>query len=76
MVPTIDVAPLFGPADAARAAVDRAIAAADAEIRPLPADDPRSFTPFRYGDYLWERITTFVEFRGMERQRPAELPPR
>ena len=51
-------------------------ARADAEIHPLPADEPRSFTPFRYGDYLWERITGFVEFRGMERQRPAELPPR
>jgi len=44
-------------------------ARADAEIRPLPGDDPESFAPFLYGDYLWERITTFVEFRGMERQR-------
>lgn len=46
-------------------------ARADAEIRPLPGDDPESFEPFLYGDYLWERITAFVEFRGMERQRPA-----
>lgn len=46
-------------------------ARADAEIRPLPFDDPQSFEPFLYGDYLWERITAFVEFRGMERQRQA-----
>ena len=44
-------------------------ARADAAIRPLPGDDPASFEPFLYGDYLWERITAFVEFRGMERQR-------
>lgn len=44
-------------------------ARADAEIRPLPPDDPESFEPFLYGDYLWERISAFVEFRGMERQR-------
>jgi isopenicillin N synthase-like dioxygenase len=44
-------------------------ARADAEIRPLPRDDPQSFEPFLYGDFLWERITGFVEFRGMERQR-------
>jgi isopenicillin N synthase-like dioxygenase len=44
-------------------------ARADAEIGPLPLDDPRSFQPFLYGDYLWERIAGFVEFRGMERQR-------
>jgi isopenicillin N synthase-like dioxygenase len=41
-------------------------ARADALIRPLPFDDPASFTPFVYGDYLWRRITSFVEFRGME----------
>jgi isopenicillin N synthase-like dioxygenase len=44
-------------------------ARADALIRPLPCDDPASFAPFLYGDYLWARITEFVEFRGMERQR-------
>jgi isopenicillin N synthase-like dioxygenase len=44
-------------------------ARAEAEIRPLPADDPGSFEPFRYGDHLWERITSFVEFQGMQRQR-------
>ncbi len=46
-------------------------ARSDAEIRPLPLDDPESFEPFLYGDYLWARIASFVEFRGMERQRPA-----
>jgi isopenicillin N synthase-like dioxygenase len=44
-------------------------ARANAEIRPLPGDDPRSFEPFLYGDYLWARMTEFVEFRGMQRQR-------
>jgi isopenicillin N synthase-like dioxygenase len=44
-------------------------ARADAEIRPLPIDDPRSFAPFLYGDYLWARIVNFVEFRGMEAMR-------
>ncbi|HEV2284966.1 MAG TPA: 2OG-Fe(II) oxygenase family protein [Steroidobacteraceae bacterium] len=44
-------------------------ARADAEIRPLPQDDPASFAPFCYGDHLWARMTGFVEFRGMERER-------
>jgi len=48
-------------------------ARADAQIRPLPIDDPQSFEPFLYGDYLWARITEFVEFRGMQGQR---RPPR
>lgn len=47
-------------------------ARADAEIRPLPGDDVASFEPFLYGDYLWERMTAFVEFRGMERQRRSQ----
>ena len=54
-------------------------ARADTVIRPLPGDDPASFEPFLYGDYLWGRITEFVEFRGMERQRPpmgVTAPPR
>lgn len=49
-------------------------ARADAEIRPLPPDDPESFEPFLYGDHLWERITAFVEFRDMERQRQPRGP--
>jgi isopenicillin N synthase-like dioxygenase len=44
-------------------------ARAEAEIGPLPMDDPKSFEPFLYGDYLWARITNFVEFRGMEALR-------
>jgi isopenicillin N synthase-like dioxygenase len=44
-------------------------ARADAEIGPLPMDEPRSFAPFLYGDYLWARIVNFVEFRGMEALR-------
>jgi isopenicillin N synthase-like dioxygenase len=44
-------------------------ARADAEIRPLPQDDPQSFEPFLYGDFLWARISEFVEFRGMQAQR-------
>ena len=41
-------------------------ARAEAEIRPLPAHDPGSFEPFLYGDHLWARMTSFVEFRGMQ----------
>jgi isopenicillin N synthase-like dioxygenase len=44
-------------------------ARADAEISPLPCDDPASFAPFLFGDYLWARIVNFVEFRGMEAVR-------
>ena len=46
-------------------------ARADAQIQPLPMDDPKSFEPFLYGDYLWERMVNFVEFRGMQAQRPS-----
>jgi isopenicillin N synthase-like dioxygenase len=44
-------------------------ARADAEISPLPIDDPGTFASFLFGDYLWARITNFVEFRGMEALR-------
>jgi len=44
-------------------------ARADAAIAPLPHDPPQSFAPFLYGDYLWARMTDFVEFRGLERER-------
>jgi isopenicillin N synthase-like dioxygenase len=44
-------------------------ARADAEISPLPRDDPKSFEPFLYGDFLWARIVSFVEFRGMQAMR-------
>ena len=43
-------------------------ARADAEIAPLPQQAQR-FEPFLYGDYLWARIVTFVEFRGMAAER-------
>jgi len=44
-------------------------ARADAVIAPLPVDRPDLFAPFEYGDFLWRRITSFVEFAGMERER-------
>lgn len=44
-------------------------ARADAIIAPLPQDPQELFTPFEYGDFLWQRVTSFVEFRGMERER-------
>ncbi len=46
-------------------------ARADATIAPLPLDRPDLFTPFQYGDFLWKRMTSFVEFSGMERGRAA-----
>lgn len=44
-------------------------ARADATIAPLPLDRRDLFTPFQYGDFLWKRMTSFVEFQGMERER-------
>ncbi len=44
-------------------------ARADATISPLPIDRADAFEPFQFGDYLWNRITSFVEFRGMEKER-------
>jgi isopenicillin N synthase-like dioxygenase len=44
-------------------------ARADARIAPLPMDPPDRFAAFEYGDFLWKRICSFVEFRGMERER-------
>ena len=44
-------------------------ARADATIAPLPIDTPDKFAPFQYGDFLWKRMTSFVEFRGMEGER-------
>jgi isopenicillin N synthase-like dioxygenase len=44
-------------------------ARADAEICPLPMHPADSFAPFFYGDYLWERTTRFVEFKGLESLR-------
>ena len=47
-------------------------ARAEALVAPLPIDPPDLFTPFRYGDFLWKRVTGFVEFRGMLSERSAE----
>jgi isopenicillin N synthase-like dioxygenase len=44
-------------------------ARADALIEPTPLDAPGLFEPFVFGDYLWDRITQFVEFRGMPDRR-------
>ncbi|HYM44503.1 MAG TPA: 2OG-Fe(II) oxygenase family protein [Steroidobacteraceae bacterium] len=44
-------------------------ARADATIAPLPIDPADRFAPFEYGDFLWQRISGFVEFRGMEAER-------
>jgi isopenicillin N synthase-like dioxygenase len=44
-------------------------ARAEATIAPLPLDRPDLFAPFDYGDFLWKRMTSFVEFQGMERER-------
>jgi isopenicillin N synthase-like dioxygenase len=46
-------------------------ARAEATIEPLPIDPPNRFEPFQYGDFLWKRMTSFVEFRGMEGERTA-----
>ena len=47
-------------------------ARADAMITPLPIDRRDLFAPFAYGDFLWTRMTSFVEFRGMERERSEQ----
>lgn len=47
---------------------------ADARIAPLPIDGIAPFTPFLYGDHLWEATTKFVEFAGMEGLRPPRGP--
>jgi isopenicillin N synthase-like dioxygenase len=44
-------------------------ARADATIAPLLIDPADRFEPFNYGDFLWKRITSFVEFRGMDSER-------
>lgn len=49
-------------------------ARADARIAPLPMDPSDRFRPFEYGDFLWKRICTFVEFRGMEAERRSRAP--
>lgn len=41
----------------------------DAEISPLPLPGARSFKPFLYGDFVWEAMTKFLEFHGLEDMR-------
>jgi len=48
-------------------------ARAEAVIAPLPIDPPDCFVPFEYGDFLWKRICSFVEFRGMEGERARSV---
>jgi isopenicillin N synthase-like dioxygenase len=48
-------------------------ARADAMVAPLPIDPSDLFVPFPYGEFLWNRITSFVEFRGLEAQRPGDF---
>ena len=49
-------------------------ARAEATIAPLSIDSPDRFVPFQYGDFLWKRITSFVEFRGLENERAESRP--
>jgi len=47
----------------------------DALIAPLPLAGGPSFEPFPYGDYLWETVTQFVEFRGLASARTPRRRP-
>ncbi len=42
----------------------------DARIAPLAELADVDFEPFDYGDHLWQSMTAFVEFAGMEHLRP------
>lgn len=48
--------------------------AVDAVIEPLPLAGIAPFTPFEYGDFLWEHMSSFVEFQGLERHPGAAQP--
>ncbi len=41
----------------------------DARIAPLASLSDVAFAPFDYGDHLWQSMTAFVEFAGMEHLR-------
>jgi isopenicillin N synthase-like dioxygenase len=41
----------------------------DAVIAPLPLAGAPDFEPFTYGDHLWNAMTKFVEFKGLEDMR-------
>ena len=47
----------------------------DALIAPLPIQGGSDFTPFLYGDYLWEQATNFVEMAGVKALRKPRLVP-
>lgn len=44
-------------------------ARAQATIAPLPLDPPDLFAAFEYGEFLWKRMRTFIEFRGLADER-------
>lgn len=44
-------------------------ARAEATIAPLPLDPPDLFAAFEYGEFLWKRMRTIIEFRGMPDER-------
>jgi isopenicillin N synthase-like dioxygenase len=46
---------------------------ANSLIAPLQGLDAAPFTPFEYGDHLWEAMMAFVEFHGMGHLRPPRL---
>ena len=39
----------------------------DASIAPLPIEGAETFTPFAYGDHVWEAMSGFAEFANLER---------
>jgi isopenicillin N synthase-like dioxygenase len=41
----------------------------DAVIAPLPLAGAPDFEPFTYGDHLWNAMTKFVEFKGLQDMR-------
>lgn len=41
--------------------------AVDALIKPLPLPGIQPFTPFEYGDFVWNHMSQFIEFQGMKR---------
>ena len=45
----------------------------DARIAPPRGLDDVGFAPFAYGDHLWQSMTAFVEFAGMEHLRPPRM---
>ncbi len=46
--------------------------AVDAWIEPLPGADFASFQPQRYGDYVWERMRKFPDYKNLGDRRAGE----